>query len=86
MDFIEVSMLSRYLGDRLRASSWLTFLGSTVVEQLGGVSYVYGRARGGEAVVIEQRGPAGARAGETIAAGFAPRDLRVFGPDGQRLR
>ncbi len=57
-----------------------------VVEQLGGVSYVYGRARGGEALVIEQRGLAAARAGGTMEAGFAPRDLRVFGSDGRRLR
>ena len=37
MDFIEISILSRYMGDRLRASSWLTFLGPVAVEQLGGV-------------------------------------------------
>ena len=55
------------------------------VEQLGGVSYVYGHASGGERVVVEERGPTGARAGETVEVGFEPRHLRVFGKEGERL-
>ena len=56
------------------------------VEQLGAVSYVYGHARGGERVVVEQRGPTGARAGETAAVGFEPHHLRIFNSEGRRLR
>lgn len=43
LDVIELSILSQYMGERLRASSWLTFLGPTAVEQLGGIE----RLRGG---------------------------------------
>ena len=56
------------------------------VEQLGGVSYIYGHDKGGERVVTEERGPTGARPGETVEVGFEPRHLRVFSAEGQRLR
>ena len=56
------------------------------MEQLGGVSYVYGHAKGGERVIIERRGPTDARTGEALEVGFEPRHLRIFGADGRRLR
>lgn len=43
IDMIDLPLLSRYMGERLRASSWLTFLGPTAVEQLSGGE----RLRGG---------------------------------------
>ncbi|MBE7219667.1 MAG: TOBE domain-containing protein, partial [Caulobacteraceae bacterium] len=57
-----------------------------VAEQLGGVSYLYGATAAGERLVIEQRGPATGLAGETVPVGLDPRDLRLFGEAGERLR
>ncbi|RYB05235.1 ABC transporter ATP-binding protein [Lichenibacterium ramalinae] len=57
-----------------------------VAEQLGGVSYLYGTTPGAERLVVERRGLAAARAGETVTVGLEPRDLRVFDGEGRRLR
>jgi lactose/L-arabinose transport system ATP-binding protein len=57
-----------------------------VAEQLGGVSYLYGTTGGGERLVVEQRGAATGRAGESVPVALQPRDLRLCSGNGQRLR
>lgn len=37
IDILDLENLARHMGNRLRASSWLTFLDSAVTEQLGGL-------------------------------------------------
>ncbi len=57
-----------------------------VVENLGGVHYVYSTLRSGETVIVEDREKRGARSGETITVSFNASDARIFSEDGTRLR
>lgn len=57
-----------------------------VVENLGGVHYVYGTLSSGETVIVEDREKRGAKPGETVTVSFNTSDARIFSEDGKRLR
>ncbi|MEF2072664.1 ABC transporter ATP-binding protein [Consotaella aegiceratis] len=57
-----------------------------VVERLGGVTYVYGRLPSGQRVVVKQDGVFHSPSGSVNSFGFAPGDVRLFTPEGMRLR
>ncbi len=57
-----------------------------VTEQLGGSSLVYANSRGGETVVIEQRGYSGVKHGDGFHFTFDPEQARLFDAEGQRIR
>jgi lactose/L-arabinose transport system ATP-binding protein len=56
-----------------------------VVEQLGGVSYVYAASEGGTQVVVQQRGHSAMASQAEVAFGIDPPAVLLFDKDGQRL-
>jgi hypothetical protein len=56
MDIPEPSLLSRWIGTRLRGASWLTFLGQPVLGELGGVAGLRSRLNAPETTVQEMTG------------------------------
>jgi lactose/L-arabinose transport system ATP-binding protein len=56
-----------------------------VVEQLGGVSYVYGSGDKGGQITVQQKGHSGMDTGTAVKFGIDPATTLVFGKDGTRL-
>jgi lactose/L-arabinose transport system ATP-binding protein len=56
-----------------------------VVEQLGGVSYVYAASEGGTQVVVQQRGHSAMASQAAVAFGIDPATVLLFETNGQRL-
>ncbi len=56
-----------------------------VVEQLGGVSYIYAQGEDGTAITIEQKGHAQAPSGSAVQVGIDPATCFLFKEDGRRL-
>ncbi|MEM5492458.1 sn-glycerol-3-phosphate ABC transporter ATP-binding protein UgpC [Hoeflea sp. AS16] len=57
----------------------------SIIERLGGVSYVYTDPGRDNAVTMELRGATPVRAGDTVSASIDPGDCFLFTPDGARL-
>ena len=58
---------------------------SQVVEQLGGVSYVYASSEGGTQVVVQQRGHSAMASQAEVTFGIDPATVLLFDTNGQRL-
>ncbi|MFD0915015.1 ABC transporter ATP-binding protein [Pseudahrensia aquimaris] len=58
---------------------------TTVVEQLGGVSYLYLNIGGGTPLTVEQKGHTAFRDGEVAQFGVDPSTAMLFGQDGLRI-
>jgi lactose/L-arabinose transport system ATP-binding protein len=56
-----------------------------VVEQLGGVSYVYATGANGAKITIQQKGHSHIPPGSDVQVGIDPAQCMAFGSDGQRL-
>jgi lactose/L-arabinose transport system ATP-binding protein len=56
-----------------------------VVEQLGGVSYVYATGRNGAKITIQQKGHSGIPAGAEVSIGVDPAACLAFDAAGLRL-
>jgi lactose/L-arabinose transport system ATP-binding protein len=56
-----------------------------VVEQLGGVSYIYAEGREGAQITVEQKGHAVAPAGSNVDIGINPATCFLFAKDGARI-
>jgi multiple sugar transport system ATP-binding protein len=57
----------------------------SIIERLGGVSYVYTDPGRDHAVTMEMRGPTSVQAGDSVSASIEPESCFVFAPDGARL-
>jgi multiple sugar transport system ATP-binding protein len=57
----------------------------SIIERLGGVSYVYTDPGRDHAVTMELRGPTSVQAGDSVSASIEPETCFVFAPDGARL-
>jgi len=57
-----------------------------VVENLGGTSVVHGALPDGQTILIEQRGPTRASAGEALRCTFDPARILAFDAGGRRIR
>ncbi|MBN9346055.1 MAG: sn-glycerol-3-phosphate ABC transporter ATP-binding protein UgpC [Devosia sp.] len=58
---------------------------SQVVEQLGGVSYVYAASESGTQVTVQQRGHSAMATGAMVEFGLDPRTCLLFDADGKRV-
>ena len=58
---------------------------SQVIEQLGGVSYVYAAGKAGDAITVQQRGHSPMRAESLVEFGIDPTTCLLFAADGLRL-
>jgi lactose/L-arabinose transport system ATP-binding protein len=58
---------------------------SQVVEQLGGVSYVYAASESGTQVTVQQRGHSAMATGARVEFGLDPRACLLFDADGKRV-
>jgi lactose/L-arabinose transport system ATP-binding protein len=58
---------------------------SQVIEQLGGVSYVYAAGTGGEQITVQQRGHSPMRAESAVEFGIDPATCLLFGANGLRV-
>jgi lactose/L-arabinose transport system ATP-binding protein len=58
---------------------------SQVVEQLGGVSYVYAASESGTQVTVQQRGHSAMATGAMVEFGLDPRACLLFDADGKRV-
>ena len=68
------------------ASAGTTFAATAnVVEQLGGVSYVYATGIDGVQVTVQEKGHSRVPPGEAINIGVDPAACLLFGADGKRL-
>ncbi|MEL6967177.1 MAG: sn-glycerol-3-phosphate ABC transporter ATP-binding protein UgpC [Pseudomonadota bacterium] len=68
------------------AESQFTFKApTTVVEQLGGVSYLYLNIGGGEPLTVEQKGHSSVRDGQVAEVGIDPTRAMLFDGDGLRV-
>ena len=56
-----------------------------VVEQLGGVSYVYASSEGGTQVVVQQRGHSAMASQAEVTFGIDPATVLLFDGNGQRV-
>jgi lactose/L-arabinose transport system ATP-binding protein len=56
-----------------------------VVEQLGGVSYVYANGRNGAKITIQQKGHSAIPAGAEVSVGLDPAACLAFDAQGLRL-
>ena len=56
-----------------------------VVEQLGGVSYVYAASEGGAQITVQQRGHSGMATDSTVEFGIDPATCLLFDAEGKRL-
>ena len=60
-------------------------LACSIIERLGGVSYVYTDPGRETAVTMELRGATSVRAGDSVSASIEARNCFLFAPDGARL-
>jgi lactose/L-arabinose transport system ATP-binding protein len=58
---------------------------ATVVEQLGGVSYIYAAGEGGATVTVQEKGHSRTPAGASVSIGIDPELCLLFDRDGKRL-
>ena len=56
-----------------------------MVEQLGGVSYIYATGADGVQITVQQKGHSRVPAGAEVKIGIDPAASLLFGADGRRL-
>jgi len=83
-DAVSVGMRPEHFTEAATASAALTAR-AQVVEQLGGVSYVYATSESGTQVVVQQRGHSAMASQAEVAFGIDPATVLLFEGNGQRL-
>jgi lactose/L-arabinose transport system ATP-binding protein len=56
-----------------------------VVEQLGGVSYIYAVGEGGAQLTVQQRGHSDMATDSMVEFGVDPKTMLLFDADGRRI-